>query len=74
MASENDAIEACLIEARGVCKGCGRRPRHKLHPHHRLPRSRGGKNTKENLLALCFDCHCWVHDHPDEARIRGWTL
>lgn len=24
------------------------------------------------LMAVSFEGHCWIHDHPDEARKRGW--
>ena len=44
------------------------------HAHHKLRRSQGGKDEPDNLLALCFWCHEWIHGHPEEARLRGWLL
>jgi 5-methylcytosine-specific restriction endonuclease McrA len=63
-----------LWRARGVCERCGTLSRYRpLHPHHRLPRSRGGKDLLDNLSAVCFDCHRWIHDHPEKAKAEGWT-
>lgn len=33
------------------------RSRRQLTPHHILPRSRGGPDTKQNLVTLCVLCH-----------------
>ena len=33
-----------------------------LHIHHRIPVSKGGKNTMENLMTLCFRHHTLVHE------------
>lgn len=45
-----------------------------LHAHHRKLRTRGGKDSLENLLAVAFDCHEWIHSHPHEAGAGGWML
>ena len=42
-----------------------------LDVHHRLPRSRGGKDVPMNLLLLCGFHHRQVHENPDWARERG---
>lgn len=42
------------------------------HAHHRLPRAHGGKDTRENLLAVCAACHHYIHTHPAESYERGW--
>lgn len=34
------------------------------HAHHVLPRGRGGKDTLDNLVALCHPCHTYVHANP----------
>lgn len=39
--------------------------------HHILPRGRGGTDTLENLVTLCWYCHRHVHTHPHEARVLG---
>lgn len=43
----------------------------RLHVHHVLPRSRGGKHNPENLLSLCSRHHEWAHGHPADAKPLG---
>lgn len=43
---------------KGTCPRCQIRPDES--PHHIVPRSRGGKDNKENLIRLCKDCHTEV--------------
>jgi 5-methylcytosine-specific restriction endonuclease McrA len=40
------------------CEVCGSQA---IDIHHIQPRSRGGNDTIENLMALCRDCHHEVH-------------
>jgi len=41
--------------------------------HEKLTRARGGDITDEdNCVALCRDCHGWIHDHPAAATDEGW--
>lgn len=41
-------------------------------PHHVLPKSRGGKNTLDNLLHLCrYPHHAMCKDKPLEAKKLG---
>ena len=37
----------------------------KLHVHHITPKSEGGKDTMENLITLCEECHQKRHSNPD---------
>lgn len=60
--------------AQDRCEGCGRFA--PLELHHRKFRSRGGKHTVENLIALCgwgnhTGCHGMAHG-PNPP--PGWTL
>ena len=32
------------------------------HIHHILMLKNGGMNTKDNLIGLCRECHCLIHD------------
>jgi 5-methylcytosine-specific restriction endonuclease McrA len=41
------------------------------HVHHVLRRSQGGTNEPDNLLAVCFLCHEWIHANPKEAAAAG---
>jgi 5-methylcytosine-specific restriction endonuclease McrA len=45
-----------------------------LQAHHRLRRQHSGPNTLENLVAVCPDCHAWIHAHPDRAYALGLLL
>ncbi len=49
-----------------VIDGCA--SRHRLQPHHIVPRSRGGDNTAANLATLC-----WFHHHV-VIHQRGYEL
>lgn len=51
------------------CRHCGKRPdgpenyHRGFEYHHRLPRSKGGPDTAENIILLCHDCHQQGHEH-----------
>lgn len=74
------AMDSALREgvygrAGACCDRCGRF----IHPdvwecHHRQLRSRGGKDSWANLVALCGVCHGWVHANPAEATRDGWMV
>lgn len=38
--------------------------------HHRKPLARGGRNTIENAIVLCPNCHRIAHKHPDRLKSR----
>lgn len=48
-----------------TCKLCGwyagPKERNKLHVHHKVPLSKGGRNVLSNLITLCQDCHSKIH-------------
>ena len=46
----------------------------KLHPHHRLRRSQGGKDSMFYLVTVHPLCHSYIHDHPAEAKARGFLV
>jgi len=48
--------------------------RGRLHVHHRLPRSRGGPDTLNNLVTLCLVHHDHVHGNPVWAKHHGLLL
>lgn len=59
-----DVIAEVLVQAAGVCQGCGREAPFKrpdgtpyLEVHHRQPLAEGGADTVENAIALCPNCH-----------------
>lgn len=47
--------------ANGHCERCGRACLSSGEAHHRIPRSRGGKWTLENIQFLCRTCHQTAH-------------
>ncbi|MCU4972048.1 HNH endonuclease [Halobacteria archaeon AArc-m2/3/4] len=53
------------------CRDCGFKPdrgeSHKLHIHHITPKSEGGSDEMNNLIALCDDCHQKRHSNPDKT-------
>lgn len=59
------ALWRCEARIEDVCLGEAH------HAHHVLPRSRGGADTTENLIASCHACHAWIHAHPIFAGRRG---
>ncbi len=46
----------------------------RLHAHHVLPISRGGKEELGNGLTVCDWHHRWIHAHPDRAYREGYLL
>lgn len=47
------------ILAKQKCVLCGNTT---IDVHHIVPRSMGGKDCEDNLIALCFDCHLKAHN------------
>lgn len=56
-----------------TCQWC-RRPGGRLVPHHRLRRSQGGKDEPRFLVSVHGVCHDYIHDHPAEAKRRGFLV
>lgn len=50
-----------VIRAKGCCERCGQFCGDAGHAHHRIPRSRGGKWTVENIQYVCPGCHLEAH-------------
>lgn len=59
----------CELRIPGVCTRTPERA-----PHHRWLRSRGGPNTRANLVAVCRPCHDYAHRHRTQARASGWII
>lgn len=43
-----------------------------LDCHHVIRRSQGGKDHPDNLVAVHRVCHRYIHEHPAEAKTRGF--
>lgn len=54
-----------------VCQRCASRP--PVDVHELKSRARGGSITdRDNLVAVCRECHSWITTHPKEAHEQGW--
>lgn len=58
----------CEAHIAGVCTGRA------SCRHHKLRRSQGGTDDRDNTVDLCNACHEWIHAHPEEAYLLGWLL
>jgi hypothetical protein len=56
--------EAATAGAPGACAG-------PMDGHHRLPRSKGGRDVPSNALWVCRRHHDWIHQHPAAATELG---
>ncbi len=63
--------QLCLERANGCCEWCGKSCRQRGEGHHKIPRSRGGKWTVENIVFICRACHLKAHQTGD---LEGLTL
>jgi hypothetical protein len=74
---KQEIAEAVLGRSRGFCERCGT-PSHDLALHHRKLRSRGGKDSVTNLVAICHGCHnlstTSIHLNPKRATETGWMV
>ena len=52
------AVRRFVLHRDGACVVDGCNSRHRLQPHHIVPRSRGGGHSADNLATLC-----WYHHH-----------
>lgn len=75
------ALRKLVLERDGyACARCGRSLAGNYYSlHHRLPRSRGGQHTAENLVTMCGSgtspgCHGDVESHRQLATEQGWLL
>lgn len=68
---------ALVLAARHCCL-CHRYKGVKVEVHHIVPRSKGGEDTFDNAIALCFDCHAdaghYNADHPRGTKISPEEL
>lgn len=45
-----------------ICNCCSKKlPTLHRHTHHKIPKSLGGKDTQDNLIDICPDCHDALH-------------
>jgi 5-methylcytosine-specific restriction endonuclease McrA len=56
-----------------LCQWC-KVPGGRLDLHHKLRRSQGGKDDRTTLIPVHRTCHRFIHEHPEEARQRGFLI
>jgi len=56
LAFSNELKERVRKEQGGRCDWCGKKVK-KLQIHHIIPQRMKGKDTRENAVGLCDDCH-----------------
>ena len=54
-----------------LCQWC-KVPGGSLDPHHIKRRSQGGPDKAWNLISVHRVCHQYIHEHPTEAKARGF--
>lgn len=64
--------KACRKRDNYTCRRCGKRPKNKFdkarfHADHIIARSKGGRDSLNNLQTLCEDCHGLKHPHLKKA-------
>lgn len=67
-----------LVKSARHCCVCHKRTGLNIEVHHIIPLEQGGKNTIENAIALCFDCHAdaghYFAGHPKGTRVSPEEL
>lgn len=58
-----------LLTDRPTCEVCVKAP--SCDVHHKAGRLAGNLNNEATWLAVCRDCHDWIHQHPSLARAQG---
>lgn len=61
-----EVVEVDMASHRYRCVSVGR------HPHHILPRSRGGADTPDNLVLVCDHHHWLIHQDESWAQRMGY--
>jgi len=60
-----DRLAGALEHARvRACECCGDTGV-TLHRHHIIPRSSGGRDSRDNIAYLCYECHRDIHRNPE---------
>lgn len=60
------------LEDHTVCQVCNEREATQIH--HKAGRRHSLLCEVEFFLAICFECHAYIHNHPEAARKEGWLL
>lgn len=58
-----------FLRARPFCEICGGVTR---DVHHKAGRLGGNLLNESTWMSVCRGCHDYIHQHPKEARAKGW--
>ena len=66
-------VRDAYLAAHLMCEtDCGQRA---VDVHEPWTRKRGGPiDDPRNFMAVCRECHDWIHGHADEATEQGWLV
>lgn len=70
MSFPKDVVDLALVAAGRCCCICHKFCGVRIETHHIRPVSKGGDDTFENCIPLCFDCHAEV-EHYNDQHPRG---
>ncbi len=71
----NKIVREAIAEVGGMCQIQSPHCQGKADQgHHKLPRGRGGKDTRENCVPCCWTCNLYVHLNNEWAMDRGVLL
>lgn len=74
MAFPPRVVQLLLVACHRRCCICNKFSGIKMEIHHIVPKSEGGKDTEENGIPLCFDCHAEVGMYnPKHPKGRQFT-
>jgi len=66
--------EKVLIDCKRSCSICHKFCGTRIELHHIKPKSKGGEDTYENCIPLCFDCHADVRAYdPTHPKGKKYT-
>jgi hypothetical protein len=66
MSFSKDIVDMVLVASGRCCCICHKRCGVKIETHHIRPVSKGGDDSFENCIPLCFDCHAEVELYNDQ--------
>jgi len=62
-------IRVDFLKENSKCEACGKKA---TEVHHKNKRNNERLNDVNFFMAICSNCHRWIHDNSNEARIKGW--
>lgn len=66
MSFSKEVVESVLVASGRCCCICHKFCGVRIETHHLRPKSKGGDDSFENCVPLCFDCHAEVEHYNDE--------